>query len=210
MHTQQRIATALAAISARDEDRAARVLTQLAGKYGFEVVDDCHTPSLLLDATWFADDGTAEIETDADNADDAQAQYVASGEWGSDRATRIHEVSAYQKAISIYGETVEVNRETGSVEIQPTEPDCCDGEHEWESPISLVGGIEENPGVWGHGGGVVIEQVCRKCGCGKTTDTWAQSCHGEQGLHAVSYTAGQYTDAIEAQYGFLPWNLDAV
>jgi len=92
---------------------------------------------------------------------------------------------------------VEVNRETGSVEIQPTEPECCDGDHEWESPIGVVGGIKENPGVWGHGGGVVIQELCVKCGCGKTTDTWAQSCHGEQGLHAVSYTVGQYTDAIE-------------
>jgi hypothetical protein len=197
MHTQQRIATALAAISARDEDRAARVLTQLAGKYGFELVDDCDSPCLLLDATWFADDGSCEVFTDADNADDAQAEYVASGDWGSDLATAWVEVSAYQKAIDIYGETVEVQRETRSVEIQPTEPDCCGGDHEWASPIGVVGGIKENPGVWGHGGGVVIQELCVKCGCGKTTDTWAQSCNGEQGLHAVSYEEGQYTDAIE-------------
>jgi hypothetical protein len=57
----------------------------------------------------------------------------------------------------------------------------------------LVGGIEENPGVWGHGGGVVINEACVRCGCGRTTDTWAQDpSTGRQGLESVAYEEGAY------------------
>lgn len=32
--------------------------------------------------------------------------------------------------------------------LHPIEPECDDGEHKWESPVEIVGGIKENPGVW--------------------------------------------------------------
>lgn len=76
-----------------------------------------------------------------------------------------------------------------TVTLDPPEPDCAEGEdHDWCSPIELVGGCEENPGVHGHGGGVTIHSVCRHCGAHRHTDTWAQRPDtGEQGLESVRY-----------------------
>ena len=75
-----------------------------------------------------------------------------------------------------------------SVVIQPDEPDCTAPEHDWQSPEEVVHGCKENPGVYGHGGGVIITEVCRYCGTYRVTDTWAQDEYtGEQGLHSVAY-----------------------
>ena len=74
--------------------------------------------------------------------------------------------------------------------VEPVEPECIDGgtEHRWDSPIAIVGGIEDNPGVQGKGGGVLIHEVCRRCGSHRHTDTWATDpATGEQGLRSVSY-----------------------
>lgn len=82
-----------------------------------------------------------------------------------------------------------------TVQVDPEEPDCSSdtGYHDWQSPHALVGGCEENPGVHGHGGGVIISEVCMHCGCGRTTDTWAQNREtGEQGLESVEYEPGEY------------------
>lgn len=83
----------------------------------------------------------------------------------------------------------ESDSETHTIEIAPTKPDCADGEsHDWQSPYCVVGGLRENPGVSGHGGGVICTEVCRHCGCYQVTDTWAQnSATGEQGLRSVEY-----------------------
>jgi hypothetical protein len=79
------------------------------------------------------------------------------------------------------------------VVLAPEEPECIRDEHDWQSPIELVGGIEENPGVFGHGGGVIINEVCLHCGCARITDTWAQDrTTGEQGLRSVEYEEGKY------------------
>lgn len=85
-----------------------------------------------------------------------------------------------------------------TVTLEPEEPECSheDG-HDWQSPHEIVGGLRENPGVQGHGGGVIIQEVCMHCGCGRTTDTWAQRPDtGRQGLREVSYEPGQYADEI--------------
>lgn len=74
-------------------------------------------------------------------------------------------------------------------------PPCEDGseDHDWQAPYGIVGGIEDNPGCWGHGGGVVYHEVCMRCGLTRTTDTWAQRPdNGEQGLTAVSYDADKF------------------
>lgn len=90
--------------------------------------------------------------------------------------------------------------ESDTVQLDADEPECEDGEeHDWQSPVEIVGGIKENPGVWGHGGGVIIHEVCLRCGCKRTTDTWAQRPDtGEQGLHSVSYEPGVYADEVSA------------
>ena len=83
----------------------------------------------------------------------------------------------------------EVDEYAADVELAPPEPDCVgDGEHVWEAPYSIVGGIKENPGVSGHGGGVIIDEICRYCGAQRNTNTWAQGPGGAQGYRSVAYT----------------------
>lgn len=45
-------------------------------------------------------------------------------------------------------------------------PECVEGEdHEWESPLECVGGIDSNPGVWSLGGTTItFKECCCKCG----------------------------------------------
>lgn len=68
--------------------------------------------------------------------------------------------------------------------------------HSWTSnaPVSVLGGIKENPGVWGSGhGGVSMKEVCRCCGMYKTTDNGATL--PSNGTQATSIS---YEDADEA------------
>jgi hypothetical protein len=92
---------------------------------------------------------------------------------------------------------VEQDGEKVTVRVDPPAPKCLEGEHEWDSPYNILGGSRENPGVWGKGGGVLIKDVCMKCGCGRTIDTWAQRRDtGEQGLRSVSYEPGRYAEEV--------------
>lgn len=85
-------------------------------------------------------------------------------------------------------EAPEPESETHTIEIPPSEPDCCGGAHAWKSPLSVVGGIKENPGVYGNGGGVIMTEVCCYCGCYQVANTWAQNPeNGAQGLTSVEY-----------------------
>lgn len=87
------------------------------------------------------------------------------------------------------GETIDVV----SVAINPPEPLCVDGPHDWIAPWNIVGGIKENPGIWGNAGGVVVTECCSKCGCQRTINTWAHNpATGEQGLVSVAYEESVY------------------
>lgn len=77
---------------------------------------------------------------------------------------------------------------TVTTAIDPSEPDCTEKAHDWQSPHEIVGGLKENPGVWGNGGGVRIVEVCMHCGCRRETNTWAtRPDTGEQGLRSLRY-----------------------
>lgn len=83
-----------------------------------------------------------------------------------------------------------LTEETASteMEIDPPEPECTEGEHDWRSPYSVLGGLRENPGVWGHGAGVIIKTVCAHCGAYMIRDTWAQRPdNGVEGYESVAY-----------------------
>lgn len=70
--------------------------------------------------------------------------------------------------------------------LEPAQPDECSGD--WESPLEVVAGCRENPGVYGSGGGVIITEVDPVSGWYRVTDTWAQRPDtGEQGLRSVEY-----------------------
>lgn len=133
---------------------------------------------------YLCDDGNAEIEISADSAQDAAQEYVDGGSWGTDDETQY--IDVYVQEIDAAGEEVG-DRECITITIDPTEPDCDDGcDHDWQSPHDVLGGLQENPGVWGHGGGVIIREVCAHCGVYRITDTWAN--HGaQQGFKSIRY-----------------------
>jgi len=87
------------------------------------------------------------------------------------------------------GEAIEAAQVDVTTTIEPPAPACEDGHsHDWQSPHSVLGGLRQNPGVWGKNGGVIIREVCAHCACYRVTDTWAQDrSTGEQGLTEVSY-----------------------
>lgn len=168
----------------------------LADWIGVDLVEDC---LVLEDSPIFADDGNAEIEFAHDtDTSDAANQYIEGGDWGDRTQTVYVTVHTYRKGVNDRGQIEQVERESHTITIEPDEPDCIDGnQHVWKSPLSLVGGCKENPGVYGHGGGVIITECCMLCGCKKQTDTWAQNPeNGEQGLTSVEYTAGEWTDEV--------------
>lgn len=88
-------------------------------------------------------------------------------------------------------EIIEINDDNGEhfFTIDPEEPPCTDTyDHDWVSPIEVVGGIRESPGCWGHGGGVIMKTICRHCGWYRIVDTWdTDPATGKQGLYSITY-----------------------
>lgn len=176
----------------------------LAGESAADIADDlcldCVDDRVLLDG-WMADDGNAEVYyRHAETGKEAAQDYVDDGDWGENDATHWVSVNVWRTGIGIDdGEIVESlhDEDTVTIAVDPAEPECEDGAaHDWASDFAVVGGIEENPGVWGSGGGVRMVRHCRRCGCGMHTDTWAQNPGtGEQGLTSVRYEPGEFSDA---------------
>jgi len=156
--------------------------------------EDCVAFGETLDKPYkLWDDGGDKIIL-ADSFGDARAQaqeWVDDCDWDTSGGTTW--VTVHVGELDDNG-TVTDMQERVKVTIEPDEPSCVADEiHDWQAPWELVQGMVENPGVFGHGGGVVIKEVCMQCGCGKTTDTWAQDpSTGEQGLIKISYQPEQY------------------
>lgn len=113
--------------------------------------------------------------------EDAWHEWMSHGDWGDDNTE-----TTWQRG---YADDEFGTTHTYRYEITPDAPECSEDDHEWKSPYSVLGGLKENPGVWSHGGGVVIKEVCRHCGMYRETDTWAQDMEtGEQGLESVTYS----------------------
>lgn len=124
----------------------------------------------------------------------AAHEWQRKGNWDTSQGTLW--VDCYIIPLDDDGSELRFEAERVTTQINPEAPKCIDGErdsHDWQSPHEIVGGLKENPGVWGKGGGVVIHEVCMHCGCGRTTDTWAQRRdNGEQGLTSINYEVGKY------------------
>jgi hypothetical protein len=134
--------------------------------------------------TYYCDDGNAKIKIEADSPKEAAQEYVMSGDWGVITKTTWIKVAVWSE--------VDENEdaEWHTITLDPIEPECSESKHDWRSPYSLLGGLKENPGVYGHGGGVVTTRVCKHCGTYRIADTWAQNPEtGEQGLWSVEYKA---------------------
>jgi hypothetical protein len=85
--------------------------------------------------------------------------------------------------------------------VEPDEPSCIDSDgHDWQSPHYLVGGLPENPGVWGsYNGGVIVREVCLRCGCGRTIDTRAHDTDTGECFEETTYTPGEFSEYIEEE-----------
>lgn len=183
----------------------------IAADLGLDISTDhdgawCDTPAVLLPG-YRADDGNAEVVyVDAASGEEAAQEYVDTGEWGDDREreTIWIRVETWRAGLAVDedGDVIEVRAEEESheIELDPEEPECSHDEgHDWQTPYELLGGLRENPGCWGHGAGIVQHEVCMRCGCGRTTDTWAQDPNtGAQGLEAVKYAPGKFADEVRA------------
>lgn len=129
-----------------------------------------------------------ELEIEADSMEEAAQEYVDGGYWGEHDKTTWVKVYVDKVWTEDMGEDAMTESDSFTIAIDPEEPECFEDEHVWCSPYSVLGGLKENPGVWGHGGGVIIKEVCANCGMYKITDTWAQNPeNGEQGLESVQY-----------------------
>ena len=88
----------------------------------------------------------------------------------------------------------EVSYEMVHVYSQATS-DCSEDEHDWQRPHHIVGGIKDNPGVWGKGAGVEITECCMHCGDRRVTTTNVQ--RGSFPMHdIVRIDEGYFADRI--------------
>lgn len=75
------------------------------------------------------------------------------------------------------------NADSIDVEVgdDPEAPECTDGQHDWQSPYPVVGGIDSNPGVWSKGGTTMVYKTCcAKCGVYRVeTHYGSQRNHGQ-------------------------------
>ena len=166
-----------------------------------ELIDGCLVPDY---APLVVSDGNAESCFDPDEFDPSEAaqEYLNSGDWGGDSPrlqTEFVELVSYRVGIRYDGRIDHVDSKTHLMTLDAEEPDCLPGEdHHWDSPLSIVGGISSNPGVFGKGGGTVSCSVCLRCGCRRTVDTWADGPGGVQGLETEGYQPGYYADEVRA------------
>ena len=185
-------------------------IESLAAELGWRIVDDwregrCVTPEPPL---WVVgDEGGDWPFPDARTAEAAAKAYVDTGDWDKGRRTQWVNVSVFRPAIDERGMLCRVDDQVVKVAIDPEEPPCVDeDEHDWRAPHHIVGGCESNPGVWSSGGGVVIIEVCVRCGCARITDTWAQDPHdGTQGLESIEYQPGRYAEMLEQRSRLEEW-----
>lgn len=139
-------------------------------------------------------DRNALVAIEADSPKEAAQEYVDGGGFQQEVTTW---VTVYVTEEDEDGDTIDHGRI--KITVEPNEPYCVNRNenHEWDSPHEIVGGLKENPGVYGSGGGVKYTVVCMKCGCGKHVNTWDYDPNdGEQGLTSVQYIKGEYTDAL--------------
>jgi len=160
--------------------------------------------------TWIAadDGGRWEIEADTIDKACAKAEEGTRGAYDSEDETywvniRVWHSCEETEPCDVCGD-YRLERRI-KVAIDPEEPRCADGhEHDWSDDIRLVGGIKENPGVWGHGGGVTIKTVCLHCGCARIKDTdnplragycprCFPSCRNHPQLRAMGAPDGEHT-----------------
>jgi len=99
-----------------------------------------------------------------DDIADAIEEWLTDGDWDPSEGPLY--LTAYACPIDPTTGTADgAHRVTAEVTIEQDAPDCeGDEEHDWCAPHSVVGGLRENPGVYGAGAGITSRRVCSHCG----------------------------------------------
>ncbi len=129
-------------------------------------------------------------------ADDAEAAL--------EEAAAAVDAASFDVTETLWIEVRVTNEATGesarsTVTLDPEPPRCADGTHDhtWSDDHDLVGGLRENPGVRGSGGGVLIVKACSACGCGRHVDTWATDLNdGTQGHRKTWYVEEEFAEQL--------------
>lgn len=117
--------------------------------------------------------------------EEALRAWTSSGSWERDSTLWIHD--HVRPVDPAFGEPDHDRTINVTVTLHPRVPACRRGhEHVWCSPHAVLGGLEDNPGVFGRGGGLLIREVCKHCGAYRETDTWAQD-GAREGLTSIGY-----------------------
>ena len=113
--------------------------------------------------TYRCDDGNCPLDIEAESAQEAAQEYVDGGDWGEATETQWISVNCWLLDEDGHpGDNCDV--ETVLVEVDAEEPECSHEQgHEWLHRFTR-----------GHGGGVIVTEVCGRCGMVRTTDTWHQ------------------------------------
>jgi len=129
-----------------------------------------HIKITLDDVYLVGDQYSGQESIRADSPEEAIDKYLDGGNWTPEEGGTVwYTITAVDR---------DGERSERKVSFDPPEPKCAEGMgHDWQSPR-----------VSGHGGGVIIHEVCAHCGLRKITDTWATDpTDGEQGLTSVEY-----------------------
>lgn len=157
---------------------------------------------------WEASDGCDWISEDAPLDSDAPMVLddIDVDAWGADTSdgpvhwhveVRLAVVTAGGYADHLHGSRIITAAQDELEEERERNGGCGRDGHDWHADISVVGGISENPGVWGHGGGVIMHEHCARCGVRRTIDTWADDGRGGH-MERTVYRAPDYNSLAYA------------
>jgi hypothetical protein len=174
--------------------RRGTVASEVAVQLGLDY--DVPTDAVVLPG-WWADDGNwAVFYPHATSGREAAEEYVGAGDWGSVESSCGLLVYVWRAGLCADPETgevaeVQVQADELPMEVDPEEPGCSSEEHEWSADHDVVGGCEENPGVFSSGfGSVSATEACRNCGLLRTTDYGATCPETGRQITQISYERG--------------------
>ncbi len=142
-------------------------------------------------------------------------EWIEQGDWSSEDGTYrtitlpccVREIVRYRSE-PLPGESIDEDATADndahdcSGEYSDELPECDasdDGEHDWQSPYSLVGGIRENPGVWSNGGtSMSYKEVCAICGKYKIKTSKGSQCNPDEARVVI-----EIQDADEASLAWI-------
>lgn len=123
---------------------------------------------------WFANDGNCEVHyPDARGGLAAATRYVKEGDWNEPTRTLHISVRVWRRWDT--GTVVAGSEDRHIVSLDPPEPACSEGEHDWELGQ-----------VYGSGGGVKWTDTCTRCGLERSMNTWDSEA-GVEGLTTIRY-----------------------